>query len=44
MGEMKGGIWERFGRDGKHLSHSLSPLYKGFSKIMGEMRLKAVIT
>jgi len=31
MGEMTGEIRERYGRDEKHLSHSLSPLYKGFS-------------
>jgi hypothetical protein len=35
MGEMTGGKRERFGRDEKHLSHSLSPLYKGISKDYG---------
>jgi hypothetical protein len=35
MGEMTGGKRERFGRGEKHLSHSLSPLYKAFLKNYG---------
>ena len=35
MGEMTGEIWERFGMDKKHLSHTISPLYKGVSKDSG---------
>ena len=31
MGEMTGEIWERYVRDFWHLSHVLSPLYKGVS-------------
>ena len=30
-----GEIWERFGMDKKHLSHTISPLYKGVSKDYG---------
>jgi hypothetical protein len=44
MGEMMGVIWERFGRDERHLSYSLPLCIKAFSKIMGEMRPKSVIT
>jgi hypothetical protein len=32
---MTGEIRERYGRDEKHLSHSLSSLYKGISKDYG---------
>ena len=39
-----GEIWERFGRDERHLSYSLSLCIKAFSKIMGEMRPKQVNT
>ena len=44
MGEMKGMIWERFGRDKKHLSHSLSLLYKGVSKDYGRDEAKTLHT
>ena len=35
MGKMTGEIWERYGRDSRHLSHALSPLYKGLSRNYG---------
>ena len=44
MGEMMGVIWERFGRDERHLSYSLSLCIKAFSKIMGEMSPKQANT
>ena len=34
-GEMTGEIWEGYGRDSKHLSRALSPLYKGLSRNYG---------
>ena len=30
-----GVIWERYGRDKNHLSHTASPLYKGVSEDYG---------
>ena len=39
-GEMTGEIWERFGRDWKHLSHVRTPVNKGLLAIMGEMEEK----
>jgi hypothetical protein len=34
-GELMGEIWEGYGRDLRHLSRALSPLYKGLSRNYG---------
>jgi len=34
-GEMTGEIWEGYGRDFRHLSRALPPLYKGLSRNYG---------